>query len=85
MCLHDVITPLYLVLTCLGLLYTLFLFSESDHYLKKQEKDQSKRKDVKKKAAIITCAGLQEEEPQTAHLMSFTWPSHIAASVLTGC
>ncbi len=30
------------------------------------------------------CAGLQEEELQTAHLMSFTWASHIAASVLTG-
>ena len=29
-------------------------------------------------------AGLQEEELQTAHLMSFTWTSHIAASVLTG-
>ncbi len=30
------------------------------------------------------CAGLQEEELQTAHLVSFTWTSHIAASVLTG-
>ncbi len=28
--------------------------------------------------------GLWEEEPQTAHLMSITWASHIAASVLTG-
>ena len=27
---------------------------------------------------------LWEEEPQTAHLMSITWASHIAASVLTG-
>ncbi len=27
--------------------------------------------------------GLREEEPQTAHLMSITWASHIAASVLT--
>ncbi len=29
--------------------------------------------------------GLREEEPQTAHPMSFTWASYIAASVLTGC
>ncbi len=28
--------------------------------------------------------GLQEEEPQRAHLMSITWVFHIAASVLTG-
>ena len=34
---------------------------------------------------VTSCAGLQQEEPQTAHLMSFTWASHIAASVLTGC
>ena len=27
---------------------------------------------------------LREEEPQTAHPMSFTWVSHIVASVLTG-
>ena len=27
--------------------------------------------------------GLQEEEPQTAHLVSITWASPIAASVLT--
>ena len=33
---------------------------------------------------VTSCAGLQEEEPQTAHLMSVTWASHIAASVLTG-
>ena len=29
--------------------------------------------------------GLREEDPQTAHLMSITWASNIAASVLTGC
>ncbi len=28
--------------------------------------------------------GLRQEELQTAHLMSITWASHIAASVLTG-
>ncbi len=33
---------------------------------------------------VISCFGLQEEGPQTAHLMSFTWASCIAASVLTG-
>ncbi len=39
-------------------------------------------------ASNIVChllCGLREEEPQTAHLMSITWASHIAASVLTGC
>ena len=33
---------------------------------------------------VTSCVGLQGEEPQTAHLMSITWASHIAASVLTG-
>ena len=32
---------------------------------------------------VTSCAGLQGEEQQTAHLMS-TWASHIAASMLTG-
>ena len=31
-----------------------------------------------------SCFGLQEEKPQTAHLIFFTWASHIAASVLMG-
>ena len=30
---------------------------------------------------ITSCVGLREEEPQTAHPMSFTW----AVSMLTGC
>ena len=35
--------------------------------------------------SIVTSdVGLQEEEPQTAHPMSFTWASHIAASVHYG-
>ena len=34
--------------------------------------------------SLVTCFGLQEEEPQTAHLLFFIWASHIAASVLTG-
>ena len=33
---------------------------------------------------VISCVGLREEEPQTAHLMSFRWASHIVASMLTG-
>ncbi len=33
---------------------------------------------------VTSCVGLQEEEPQTAHPMSFTWASHIAASMLMG-
>ena len=32
--------------------------------------------------ACTTHVGLWEEEPQTDHLMSFTWVSHIAASML---
>ena len=35
------------------------------------------------KLSVTFCFGLQEDEPQTAHLMSLTWASHIAASVLT--
>ena len=31
---------------------------------------------------ITSCFGLWEEEPQTAHAMSFTWVYHIATSVL---
>ena len=27
------------------------------------------------------CSGLQDEEAETAHPMSFTWPSHIAAGM----
>ena len=34
---------------------------------------------------LYLVAELQEEEPKTAHPMSFTWASHTAASVLTGC
>ncbi len=34
---------------------------------------------------VTSCVGLQEEEPQTAPPMSFTWVSHIAASMLTEC
>ena len=34
---------------------------------------------------IISCHGLQEEEPQTAHPMSLTLTSHIADIVMTGC
>ena len=33
---------------------------------------------------VTSCGGLRKEEPQTAHPMSFTWSSHIAARVLTG-
>ncbi len=40
---------------------------------------------------VTSCVGLQEEEeeeeeeePQTTLPMSFTWASHITASVLTG-
>ncbi len=33
--------------------------------------------------SLVTCFGLQEEEPLTAHLMS-SWASHIATSVLMG-
>ena len=33
---------------------------------------------------VTSCIGLEEEGQQTAHLMSFTWASHIAACVLTG-
>ena len=35
-------------------------------------------------SVVTSCAGLWEEAPQTAHLTSFTWASHIAASVLMG-
>ncbi len=34
---------------------------------------------------VTSCVGLREEEPLTAHPMSFTWASHIATSMLTGC
>ena len=34
---------------------------------------------------VTSCVWLQEEEPQTAHPMSCTWASHIAACMLTGC
>ena len=27
---------------------------------------------------VTSCVGLLEEEPQAAHLMSFTWASHIS-------
>ena len=33
---------------------------------------------------VTSCLGLPGEKPETAHLMSFTWASYIAASVLTG-
>ena len=33
---------------------------------------------------VTSCAGPREEEPQTAHPMSFTWASHIAATVPYG-
>ena len=33
---------------------------------------------------VTSCLGPQEEEPQTAHPMSFTWASHIAASMYYG-
>ena len=33
---------------------------------------------------VASCVGLREEEPQTAHPMSFTTASHIAANVLMG-
>ena len=33
---------------------------------------------------FTSCVGLQEEEPQTACPMSFTWASHIAASMHYG-
>ena len=33
-------------------------------------------------SSVNFCAGLQEEEPQKAVSMSFTWVSHIATSVL---
>ena len=33
---------------------------------------------------VTSCSALQEEEPQTAHLMSFTRAFHIAANTLTG-
>ena len=33
---------------------------------------------------ITSCVGLWEEGPHTAPPMSFTWASHMAASVLTG-
>ena len=32
---------------------------------------------------FTSCAELLEDQLQTAHLVSFTWASHIAASVLT--
>ena len=31
-----------------------------------------------------SCVGFREEEPQTAQPMSFSWASHIAASVVMG-
>ena len=34
---------------------------------------------------FTSCVGLQEEEPQAAHIMSFTGVSHTAASVFTEC
>ena len=34
---------------------------------------------------VISCVRLQKKEPQTAFPMSFTWVSHIVASMLTGC
>ena len=40
---------------------------------------------------VTSCFRLQEEEeeeeeePQTAFPMSFTWATHIGASLLTGC
>ena len=33
---------------------------------------------------VTSCVRLLEEEPQTAHLMSITWVSHIAANMLMG-
>ena len=35
-------------------------------------------------SVVTSCTGLWEEEPQTAHPTSFTWASHIAASMLMG-
>ena len=34
---------------------------------------------------VTSCVELREEEPHAAHPLSFTWASHIAASMVTRC